>query len=210
MTDPSGQPRDAASAPDLVVLYQDRHLVVLDKPIGIPVIPARDQGVSLAGLTGNLVCHRLDRETSGVLVMARSAAGQRLMSMAFAEARVEKSYLAVVTGPMPEAATVDVPIGDWKRGRVQIGKGRAAFTTFTRRWTTADGRSGVLARPTTGRTHQIRAHLCHLGAPILGDIDYGGKPAARLYLHAWRVVLPWPGAQDRLVVEAPVPPGFDA
>lgn len=191
------------------ILYQDRHLVVLDKPVGIPVIPGRDGGPSLSSQTGYLVCHRLDRDTSGVLVMARSAAGQRLMSIAFAEGKVEKHYLAVVTAPIVDEVTVEVPLGEWRRGRVQIGQGKACRTTFTRLWSTPDGRNGVHARPTTGRTHQIRAHLCSLGAPILGDIDYGGKPARRIHLHAWRVVLPWPGAADRLVIEAPVPEGFE-
>ncbi|MFN7147189.1 MAG: RNA pseudouridine synthase, partial [Myxococcota bacterium] len=72
----------------------------------------------------------------------------------------------------------------------------------------ADGRAGVVAIPLTGRTHQIRAHLASLGAPILGDPTYGGPEADRLYLHAWRIRLPWPGPSDELWAESPPPPGF--
>lgn len=191
-----------------VTLHRDRHIQILDKPVGVPVVPARDGGNSLATETGLRVCHRLDRDTSGVLVMARSLAGQRQVSEAFATGRVRKQYLAVVVGELPDAGEVDLPIGEWKRGRVKIGEGRAARTRFTVRWR-AEGRIGVLAEPITGRTHQIRAHLASLGAPLLGDPTYGGPEADRLYLHAWRLRLPWPGPDDALEVEAPVPPGFD-
>jgi tRNA pseudouridine32 synthase/23S rRNA pseudouridine746 synthase/23S rRNA pseudouridine1911/1915/1917 synthase len=191
-----------------VTLHRDRHIQILDKPVGVPVVPARDGGASVATETGLRVCHRLDRDTSGCLVMARSLAGQRIVSEAFANGRVHKEYLAVVVGDLPDEGEVDLPIGEWKRGRVKIGEGRAARTRFRVRWR-ADGRTGVLAMPLTGRTHQIRAHLASLGAPILGDPTYGGPEADRLYLHAWRIRLPWPGPDDALAIESPVPAGFD-
>jgi RluA family pseudouridine synthase len=190
-----------------VTLHRDRHIQVLDKPVGIAVLPARDGGADVAASSGLLVCHRLDRDTSGCLVMARTPVGQREVSRAFAEGRVYKEYLAVVIGDPPDEVEVDVPIGEWKRGRVRIGSGRPARTRFVVLWR-REGRAGVLAVPLTGRTHQIRAHLCHLGTPILGDPTYGGPEADRLYLHAWRVRLPWPTAADQLLVEAPLPPGF--
>ena len=158
--------------------------------------------------TGLLVCHRLDRDTSGCLVMASTPAGQRQMSDAFANGRVHKEYLAVVVGHLPSSGEIDLPIGEWKRGRVKIGDGRPARTRYEVRWR-AGGRAGVLVTPLTGRTHQIRAHLASIGAPLLGDPTYGGPDADRLYLHAWRVRLPWPGPADELWVEAQVPPGFD-
>ena len=191
-----------------VVLYSDRHLVVFDKPGGVPVIPSRQGGASIAGESGLLVCHRLDTETSGVLVLARSAAGHRLMNAAFAEGRVEKTYRAVVDRPIADAVDVNLAIGLWRRGRVSVGHGKPARTAFAVRWRDG-GRIGVEARPFTGRTHQIRAHLASLDAPIAGDEDYGGTPADRLYLHAAAIVLPWPHAESRLRVEAPLPPGFD-
>jgi tRNA pseudouridine32 synthase/23S rRNA pseudouridine746 synthase/23S rRNA pseudouridine1911/1915/1917 synthase len=190
-----------------VTLHRDRHIQVLDKPVGIPVVPARDGGPSITHEMGLLVCHRLDRETSGCLVMARSTAGQRMISQAFAEGRVHKEYLAVVVGDPPDSGEIDLPIGEWKRGRVRTGEGRAARTRFEVRWR-REGRAGVLALPLTGRTHQIRAHLASLGFPLVGDPTYGGPEADRLYLHAWRVRLPWPGPRDELWVESPPPPGF--
>lgn len=191
-----------------VALYQDRHLLVVDKPTGMPVIPGRQGGPSVVAGTDLLVCHRLDTETSGVLVLARTAAGHRLINAAFAEGRVRKTYRAITDRPLPDAVEVDLPIGTWRRGRVGVGTGKAAHTTFE-----VVGRAGervaVEARPATGRTHQIRAHLASLGAPILGDEDYGGSPSARLWLHAWRLVLPWPGRDDQLHLEAPLPAGFE-
>jgi tRNA pseudouridine32 synthase/23S rRNA pseudouridine746 synthase len=191
----------------IVTLYRDRHLEVLEKPAGIPVIPSRQGGGSLAGQTGLMVCHRLDTDTSGVLVMARSAAGHRVINQAFAEGRVGKVYAAVVVGELPDTGESDVPLGVWHRGRVQIGKGKAARTKWTVAWR-RDGRCGVLAEPLTGRTHQIRAHLSHAGAPILGDEAYGGPKADRLYLHAHVVRLPWPGPHDVLEITSPIPPEF--
>jgi 23S rRNA-/tRNA-specific pseudouridylate synthase len=189
-------------------LHLDRHIQVLDKPVGIDVVPARAAGPSIEGETGLLVCHRLDRETSGCLVMARTPEGQRQMSQAFADGRVQKEYLAVVAGSLPDSGEIDLPLGEWKRGRVQIGRGRPAQTRFEVRWR-AGGRVGVLVRPLTGRTHQIRAHLASLGAPLLGDPTYGGPDADRLYLHAWRVFLPASASTAACWVESPVPPGFD-
>ncbi|MFZ5478392.1 MAG: RluA family pseudouridine synthase [Myxococcota bacterium] len=192
----------------IVTLYRDRHLEVLDKPAGIPVVPPRQGGDNLAQMTGFFVCHRLDTETSGVLVMARTAAGHRLLSTAFAEGRVEKEYAAVVAGDLPDEGESTVPLGAWHRGRVAIGRGRPSRTHWKVRWR-EDGRAGVLVMPITGRTHQIRAHLSERGAPIVGDEAYGGPPSDRLYLHAWAVRIPWPGPGDRLEIRSPLPPGFD-
>lgn len=190
------------------MLFRDRHLVVIDKPAGVDTVPDRQGSDSVATRTGLLVCHRLDRGTSGVLVLARSAAGHRLVNAAFAEGRVQKQYAAVAVGALPDAGEVDAPIGAWRRGRVSVGEGKPARTRYRVRWRDGE-RLGVLAEPLTGRTHQIRAHLALAGAPLLGDPDYGGPPADRLYLHAWRIVLPWPGPGDTLTVEAPLPPGFE-
>lgn len=192
----------------LPILYQDAHIVVVDKPAGLPVSPTRTSADSVETRTGWTPCHRLDEGTSGVLVLARTPAALARVNAAFAHRDVQKQYLAVVAGTPAEAFTVEVPLGDWKRGRVVIGRGRDARTRFTRRWQVG-GRAGVLAEPETGRTHQIRAHLCEAGTPIVGDLDYGGPAAERLYLHAWRLVLPWPAAPSPLPLVAPPPPGFE-
>ncbi|MFN7146389.1 MAG: pseudouridine synthase, partial [Myxococcota bacterium] len=134
-----------------VTLHRDRHIQILDKPVGIAVVPARDGGTSVATETGLRVCHRLDKETSGCLVMARSLAGQRMISEAFAQGRVHKEYLAVVVGDLPDEGEVDLPVGEWKRGRGKIGEGRPSRTRFRVKGR-ADGRAGVVAIPLTGRT----------------------------------------------------------
>jgi len=190
------------------ILYEDRDIVVVDKPVGIGVVAGRNDDNALAAQLGLLVCHRLDVGTSGALVLARTAGGQRTISEAFALGTVEKTYLALCQGTLPDAGLVEVPLGDWKRGRVQIGRGRAAVTRFE-----VERRNGsrlrVHAFPQTGRTHQVRAHLAWRGAPIVGDEDYGGPPSTRVFLHALRIVLPWPSTAARLELTAPEPPGFD-
>lgn len=190
-----------------VRLYEDEHIAIIDKPVGIGVQSGRDGEAALADQLGLRICHRLDVGTSGVLVLARTAHGQRVISEAFAAGTVLKTYLALCQGVLPDAVLVDVPLGEWKRGRVQIGKGKPARTRLTVE-ERVGARLRVLAHPETGRTHQVRAHLSQAGAPIVGDEDYGGPPAPRIFLHALRVVLPWPSPADRLTIDAPEPPGF--
>lgn len=191
----------------LPVLHQDRHLVVIDKPSGLPVIPGRDQGDSIVTQTGFLVVHRLDEGTSGVLVMARTTAGQRMLSAAFESRQVKKGYLAVGTGDLADQGECRLPLGEWQRGRVAIGRGRDALTRWTVR-ARAEGRILVEAHPVTGRTHQVRAHLSASGCALVGDEAYGGVPAPRVALHAWWIELPWPGRGDCLRLESPPPPSF--
>lgn len=189
------------------ILYEDRHLVVLDKPVGIPVIPPREGGASVATETGYLVCHRLDTDTSGCLVMAKTAAGHRMMNLAFSEGRVRKTYTVVAEGNLPEEGEVRLAIGTWRRGRVSVGEGKSAITRYRVEWRRGT-LLGALAWPLTGRTHQIRAHFSAAGAPLVGDPTYGGPIADRLMLHAWQVELPWPRPGDRLCLSAPIPFSF--
>lgn len=189
-------------------LFADAHLVVVDKPAGLPVEPGRAGGPALTTLLGLRAAHRLDTDTSGVLVLARTGRGLAAAMAAFRERRVEKVYRAVVVGtPAADEGTVDVPLGDWHRGRVVIGRGKPASTAWRVVWR-HDGYAGVEARPHEGRTHQVRAHLAHVGLPVRGDDAYGAPPDTRVWLHAWRLVLPWPRPGDRLEVEAPLPEGF--
>ena len=209
-------------------LYADEHLVAVDKPAGVPAQPTltTDRG-TLPELAGALVggevtlVHRLDRETSGVTVLARSKAAAAALSEAFRTGTPEKTYLALCArAPAPAEGRLEAAIGkDPKRAglrRVAPG-GDAAATRYRTLGEVAGGGAALVeARPETGRTHQIRVHLAHLGAPLLGDPKYGGPrmvgPLAipRVMLHAARLELAHPVTGARLVLEAPVPADFAA
>lgn len=193
----------------IVTIYRDRHIDVIDKPGGLPVVPGRDGGESVASRTGLQITHRLDEGTTGCLVLARTPEALTRINALFAAGKVQKSYLAVTEGALADHGVVDVPLGEWQRGRVTIGRGKRAHTEWWVRWR-RELRSGVLVQPTTGRTHQIRAHLSTLGAPIVGDPTYGGPRAERLLLHAWKLRFPWDVPGGYLEIEAPAPREFEA
>jgi 23S rRNA pseudouridine1911/1915/1917 synthase len=206
------------------LLYADADLAAVDKPAGVPAQPTltSDRG-TLPELVGALLggpvtlVHRLDRETSGVTVFARSAAAAAALSEAFRVGSPEKTYLALCArAPAPAEGRVDAPLGkDPARAglrRVDPGGDPAATRYETLR--AGPGAALVLASPETGRTHQIRVHLAHLGAPLLGDPRYGGPRRVgevaipRVMLHARRLVLAHPLTGARMVLEAPVPDDF--
>ncbi|MFN7980021.1 MAG: RluA family pseudouridine synthase [Vicinamibacterales bacterium] len=211
-------------------LYSDDTLVVVDKPAGVTVIPApdvapgaclRDRVASAVG--GSVwVVHRLDRDTSGAVVFARTADAHRTLSMAFEHRDVAKTYRALTAGaPTPAAGTIDVALHEARKGKARPATpgepgARAASTRYeTRRTWHLDGRAvaDVTAWPATGRHHQIRVHLRAIGTPILGDTTYGGAlvtpfttvPVPRLALHAAALDVPHPVSGRRVVVEAPWP-----
>jgi len=221
--DPPEQ-RILPEAGELHLLHVDDQLVVLDKPAHLTVHPGagRREGTlvhrllahfpELAGVGGPGrpgIVHRLDKGTSGVLVVARTPAAYRDLVRQFAERRVDKRYLAIVRGaPRVPAGRVEAPIG---RHRVQRQRmavradGRMAVSGY-RTIVAARGLALLEVRLFTGRTHQIRVHLRHLGHPIAGDTTYGDSRAPRLRraavprgllsrpaLHAWRIVLTHPG-----------------
>ena len=214
---------DAAPLPAARLLYRDADLVAVDKPAGVPAQATRasDRGtlpdlVAAAVGAPASVVHRLDRETSGVTVLGRSPGGTAALALAFRTGQVEKTYLALCARvPSPPTGRLDLPLGpDRTRpgARAVRPDGEAAATRYR---TIAAGRAALVeAWPETGRTHQVRVHLAHLGAPVLGDRRYGGParvgeaPVPRLMLHAWRLALAHPRTGERLVLEAPVPPDF--
>ncbi len=203
------------------LLYADRDLVAVDKPAGVPSQPTltSDQGTlpelvaALLGAPVTLV-HRLDRETSGVTVLARSAAAAAGLAEAFRTGTPEKTYLALCArAPSPPDGRIDAPLGKdpARAGLRRVDpRGDAAATRYR---TLRDGPLAALveARPETGRTHQIRVHLAHLGAPLLGDPRYGGPRRVgevaipRVMLHARRLEIDHPATGARLVLEAPLP-----
>lgn len=222
---------DAAAALQARVLHRDSFVLVLDKPAGLAVqggskvarhLDAMLDALAFGGERPRLV-HRLDRDTSGVLVLARSAAAAQALTAAFRGRAVRKLYWAVVAGvPSPAEGRIALPLAkaggaDGEKMIVDEVRGRTAITDY-RLVDHAGRRAAWLAlEPLTGRTHQLRAHMAALGTPILSDGKYGGTAAfvagtditRRLHLHARTVVLPHPDATAQrplLTVSAPLPP----
>ena len=205
------------------ILFIDGEAMVIDKPSGLPVDPPRDGSISVENHLQSLsfgfrrwpsAVHRLDRDTSGCLLLARNPKAHKRYALAFEEGRVEKTYLAVLDG-VPEAGegVVDLPLGKVstrETGWRMIGdpRGKPA-TTAWRTIAVADGKALVEFRPTTGRTHQIRVHAeSGIGVPILGDPVYGrGGAGGVTLLHASRLVVPRDG-KNAIEAHAPLPERF--
>ena len=205
------------------ILFIDGEAIVLDKPAGLPVDAPRDGSLSLenhlASLTFGfqrwpLPVHRLDRDTSGCLLLARNPKAHKRFQRAFEAGEVTKRYLAVLDGvPEGESGTIDLPlikISSAERGWRMTGatNGKPSRTGW-RVLTVREGRALVEFRPETGRTHQIRVHAAEgLGAPVSGDPVYGSGGAAML-LHAAALTVPRPPKPD-VIAEAPLPERFAA
>lgn len=198
----------------------DDWLIVLDKPAGQPSVPARDPALPASAVTqaqarwpDALTVHRLDMDTSGLLLLARGAAVRRALGAAFETGRVGKTYEAVVHGRLAQAAGgIDAPLrADWPQRPRQVVDRVAGKPALTRwqRLGEAGEHSRVALEPVSGRTHQLRVHLAHIGHPILGDRLYAGAAACaaapRLLLHATRLALAHPGDDRTLVFESPAP-----
>lgn len=219
--------REPGAAPALErsrLLHADEVLVAVDKPAGVPSQPTltTDRGTlpslvaALVGAPVTLV-HRLDRETSGVVVLARTQAAAAALAEAFRTGTPRKTYLALCTrAPSPREGRIEAPLGrDPSRAGLRRvdPRGDPAATAY-RTIREAPLAALVEASPETGRTHQIRVHLAHAGAPLLGDPRYGGARRAgelaipRVLLHARRLEILHPATGAPLVLEAPVPEDF--
>lgn len=203
----------------LTVLHQDHEIVVLDKPAGLLSVPGRGPELADCLITRvqavfpeALLVHRLDRDTSGVIVFAVTPHAQRNLSMQFEEKRTKKTYQARVQGLLePRKGTVDLPlIVDWEnrpRQMVCHDTGRPAITDW-RVLRHEDGTTRLRLMPRTGRTHQLRVHMLALGHVILGDSIYATGQAAeypRLMLHAEELRLNHPESGRGMAFRAPVP-----
>ena len=211
-----------------LVIYEDAHLIAFDKPAGLSVQGGSGVTRSLEHLLAAFaksngkqprLVHRLDRETSGVIVAARTKPDAAFFSEAFAGRDAEKTYLAITCGaPTPAEGVIDAPLAKASRKGLDIMQvapsGQAARTRY-RTLAAANGAALLELRPETGRMHQLRAHLAHIGAPIAGDGKYGGLyrigavEISGLMLHALRLDLPHPEA-GRITLEAPPPAAFAA
>jgi 23S rRNA pseudouridine1911/1915/1917 synthase len=224
---PSAAPPLKATAEDLPVeiLYEDRAVIAVNKPAGL--IVHAGAGAHSGTLVNRLVhhfgtlskvggelrpgiVHRLDKETSGVLLVARSDAAHRGLAEQFSGRTVEKTYLALVEGSVrADSGRITKPIArdPVRRTRMtaRLGEGRSALTEY-RVKERFPGFTFLEVRLGTGRTHQIRVHFEDLGHRVAGDRLYGAKPARRMFLHAWRIGFTSPDTGDEVTVEAPVPP----
>ncbi len=209
---------------ELPVLFEDEQLAVIDKPAGVAVHGAPGDtapcvaswwrarlGPAAAAFDVERpgIVHRLDKETSGVLLLAKTPSAQAALSSAFERRAAAKTYLAVVEGrPRQQQAVIEAPIDRDPRDRTRMAvtrRGRPSTTAY--RVIASDGRRSLLeVHPETGRTHQIRVHLAAIGVPVAHDEVYGrAEPGARQLLHAWRIALPHPGG-GTFRAAAPVPP----
>ena len=229
---------------DLVVVHEDRHLLVVNKPAGLVVHPGAGAASGtlvnallrhvrdLSGVGGVLrpgIVHRLDRGTSGLLVVAKDDETHRSLVRQFSGRTVEKEYLALVLGsPARSAGDVNAPIGrdpvHRQRMSIRAPRGRDARTSW-RLEERFDGAALLRVRIHTGRTHQIRVHLASVGHPVAGDAVYGGTRAPssrraearqalrsleRPALHAARLAFTHPASGERLAFSAPLPPDLVA
>jgi 23S rRNA pseudouridine1911/1915/1917 synthase len=213
------------------VAYEDEHLLVVDKPAGVVVHPAPghsdgtlSQALAARGAQGGEawrpgIVHRLDKETSGLLVVAKSEQVHRALQRQIRAREVTRAYLALVDGrPPSRSGTIDAPIGRDRKHRTAVStrtdRPRSARTHFE---TLEDmPRSTLLSvRLETGRTHQIRAHMAEIGHPVLGDREYAGRAAERLglerqFLHSAQLEFDHPVDGRRMTVESPLPADLEA
>jgi len=222
-------PAPEAEAPEAryAVAWEDEHLLVVDKPAGVVVHPGAGHrsGTLVQALAGRVaggedperpgVVHRLDRDTSGLLVLARSERVHAALQAALRAREIERSYLALVEGrPGARRGTIDAPIGRDRRVRTRMSTEtddpREAVTHFEVERNLP--RTTLLrVRLETGRTHQIRAHLKAIGHPVLGDPEYGvpGLGLRRQFLHAARLAFDHPVGGERLVISSELPDDLD-
>lgn len=232
--DPSRLPPLFPEPHALSILWEDARLVAVDKPAGMLIHPT--MGVKRGTLANALLAlwnpwlredllvnesatpvvwphflHRLDRETSGVVLVARDRETASQLGKQWAARGVLKQYLGILVGRLPAGQTVvELPIGRVSETAPhwQATPGGTPAQSHLHSLAWESGRTLALLEPVTGRTNQLRIHAASLGHPLAGDVAYGGAPAGRLCLHAWRVTFIHPGSGNTVTVEAPPPPAF--
>ena len=214
------------------VIYRDGDMIALNKPPGLPVqggsrvarhLDAMLDALRFDAAEAPRLVHRLDRDTSGVLLLARHAAAARALTAHFRSRELQKLYWALVVGvPKPAQGRIDAPlakrqVGAGERVVATAEGGQRAVTDYTLIEAAGRRLSWLALMPRTGRTHQLRAHTASVfGHPVVGDGKYGGEAAfpagfePRLHLHARALALPRPGRKPPLVLSAPLPPHMAA
>lgn len=194
-------PGEGSPPAGIVLLCASDHLLAIGKPPGMPTNPVRPHGASALAAARELwpqgprpgILHRLDADTSGVILLARSPVGHRVVLDLFRERRIEKRYAAAALTPPPvDEGTIDLPLTATRSGKSAVSaEGKPALTRYAVRVRSVPALLDV--RPVTGRTHQIRVHLARIGCPVMGDPLYGrpgGVAAPRLWLHCLSIELP--------------------
>lgn len=200
------------------LIFGDDYLLVANKPPGLLSVPGRGPEKTdclearLAAQFGWVrAAHRLDMDTSGLMLFGRTAGAHRALSDLFSTRAVEKTYSAMVWGwPLASSGTIDLPLAaDWPnrpRQKIDIGSGKPARTDWQTAGSGAHG-AYLTVKPRTGRSHQLRVHLAHIGHPILGDPfyahDHAKAAAPRLMLHAARLAFRHPVTGVPLILQAP-------
>jgi len=228
-------PEETAETPEdipLAVVYEDAHILVIDKPVGLVAHPGSGNwsgtllnallhhAPALAAVPRAGIVHRLDKDTSGLLVVAKTLEAQTDLVRQLQARSVRRHYLAVVHGQVTGSGTVEAPIGRHPTQRTRmavVGAGRPAVTHYAPRERFGHA-TLVECRLETGRTHQIRVHMAHIGHPLAGDATYGRRKSAvpfldafpRQALHAFRLGLLHPASGAELVWESPLPADFEA
>jgi 23S rRNA pseudouridine1911/1915/1917 synthase len=211
-------------SPELKIVHVDEHLAVVDKPAGLVVHPAPShRGPTLVSELGEMlgggadperpgIVHRLDKDTSGLLVVARDEETHAALQRAVKKREVERSYLALVGGRLgSRTGTIDAPIGRAARQRHRMAVAGAASREARTHFTVLElfaAETYLEARLETGRTHQIRAHFAAIGHPLAGDSTYGGEDRHRLgrqFLHAHRLAFAHPASGERLELVSELP-----
>lgn len=219
----------------LDILFEDEHVIVINKPAGMVVHPAKGNhtGTLVHGLLFHNeeifeemldsykrpgIVHRLDKETSGTLIVAKNLDVWATLKETFKQHDLDKIYLAIVIGsPEKKMGTIEAPIGrhPTNRQRMAVVPEGKPSTSLYKVVAEANGCSLVKVKILTGRTHQIRVHMSHIGHPILGDPFYGGTPknspcpdAQRQMLHAWKLNIPHPISGEKMLFQAPIPADF--
>lgn len=232
---PVATPGVRAEGIPLAVVYEDEHLAVVDKPAGMIVHPgdhdergtlvaaALTRWPEIAAMPGEPkragIVHRLDKDTSGLIIVARQDSARRALMRQFQERSVDKRYLALLERrPAVDSARIDAPVGRdpaQRKRMAVVPHGRAAISDYR----VLGGRAGeeyalVCVRPLSGRTHQIRVHMAHIGCPIVGDRVYGRRrqrlSLARQFLHAAGLKFTHPVSGFALACEAPLPAELQA
>jgi len=213
----------------LSILFEDSDIIVVDKPAGMIVhpVPRRKSGTLVNALLAHCetfhkmssmerpgIVHRLDKETSGVMVVAKTETAHTSLSQQFKAREVTKTYLAIVKGKVPLDGVIDVPIARHPVNRLKMKidpVGKPARTLFRRLRSFGNSASVVLVRTETGRTHQIRVHFKHIGSPLLGDRLYGNArqdeafDVKRQMLHAMKLCFTHPSTRNRVCILSRIP-----